>query len=557
MGSSTKKSKEITDIASEKNDDVQSVADVQAALNGGSEIGELRKLLVGSEELSEVLPEAVTRSSKKDSQLSEATLPVVEENIRESVIRNPKVLAEALFPVIGPAIRKAISAALSTMVQSFNQTLEHSVSPKSVGWRLEAMRTGKSFGEVVMLKTLLYRVEQVFLIHRETGILLQHVAQNPQDTEDADMISAMLTAITDFAHDSFKSTENATLDSLKISGLNVWIEGSHSAILAAVIRGNPPLDLRDTFITAIERIQFDYENELSGFEGNSELFASAQPVLERCLRSQAEEVKKPGLLSPLRLAMGVLGLIVLVTAGYFGWDYWRWSGLLKDIRNEPGYVLTDYQRGWFTHSVEGLRDPLAGDPQTLLSKNRYDSEDVALTFREFQDTNPKFVMERARVMLLPPDGVKLAFANGKLTSEGGSAKWRTEAARLAGFISGVRESDFVPDDSALISKIEGTKLQFKCATTELETNPDEIERAFVELARSGSYTIDIMGHADQTGTASINRTITRGRAEFVSKRIQGILNQESLSSNLKLNAVGSEEPTGECSVSFTIKPVNQ
>ncbi|NJM53355.1 MAG: hypothetical protein HC846_08145 [Blastocatellia bacterium] len=55
------------------------------------------------------------------------------------------------------------------MVQSLNQSLEHSISPKGLRWRIEAWQTGKSFAEVVMLNSLIYRVEEVFLIHRETG----------------------------------------------------------------------------------------------------------------------------------------------------------------------------------------------------------------------------------------------------------------------------------------------------------------------------------------------------------------------------------------------------
>jgi OOP family OmpA-OmpF porin len=216
---------------------------------------ELRKLIVNSEEVGEVLPAAVKRSTKKNERLAKATLPLVEENIRQSVANNPKVLAEALFPAIGPAIRKAIAQALSSMVQSLNQTLEYSVSPKGLGWRLEAFRTGKSFGEIVMLKTLLYRVEQVFLIHKETGLLLQHAVAGDKETQDADMVSAMLTAIEDFVQDSFKTSENATLDSLKVKELSVWIEHSPDAIIAGVIRGTPPLSLRETFSEAIEEIQ--------------------------------------------------------------------------------------------------------------------------------------------------------------------------------------------------------------------------------------------------------------------------------------------------------------
>ena len=61
------------------------------------------------------------------------------------------------------------------MLESLNTTLEHSLSWRSLRWRLDARRTGKSFAEIVLLNTLVYRVEQVFLIHRPSGLLLQHL----------------------------------------------------------------------------------------------------------------------------------------------------------------------------------------------------------------------------------------------------------------------------------------------------------------------------------------------------------------------------------------------
>ena len=39
-------------------------------------------------------------------------------------------------------------------------------------WRVESIRTGRPFAEIVLMHSLLYRVEQVFLIHRETGLVL-------------------------------------------------------------------------------------------------------------------------------------------------------------------------------------------------------------------------------------------------------------------------------------------------------------------------------------------------------------------------------------------------
>ena len=85
--------------------------------------------------------------------------------------RDPHVLADALFPVMGPAIRKSITETLRGMLESFNEALDNSFSLRGLKWRVEAMRTGKPFAEIVLMHSLLYRVEQVFLIHRETGLV--------------------------------------------------------------------------------------------------------------------------------------------------------------------------------------------------------------------------------------------------------------------------------------------------------------------------------------------------------------------------------------------------
>src|SRR6476646_5694967 len=107
---------------------------------------ELRTLLVGPEqrelrdlreyihdpaaqtrEVSRVLPDAIALRSD-DEQLTRALAPTVEEAITSSVRRDPRPLADALFPVIGPAIRKAIAHTLAGMIESLNRTLEQSVS---------------------------------------------------------------------------------------------------------------------------------------------------------------------------------------------------------------------------------------------------------------------------------------------------------------------------------------------------------------------------------------------------------------------------------------------
>src|ERR1035441_10362108 len=99
-----------------------------------------------------------------DERLASALRPTVESALRRSIRDEPKRWAEALFPILTPAIRLAVSAALRETVQTLNQLLEHSLSLESWRWRFEAWRTGRRFSEVMLLRTLVYRVEQVLLI---------------------------------------------------------------------------------------------------------------------------------------------------------------------------------------------------------------------------------------------------------------------------------------------------------------------------------------------------------------------------------------------------------
>ena len=198
-----------------------------------------------TEDVSEVVAEAIhMRRATGDQALADALAPTIQETLRESVRRDPHVLADALFPVMGPAIRKSITETLRSMLQSFNEALDNSFSARGIQWRIEAMRTGRPFAEIVMMHSLLYRVEQVFLIHRETGLVLNHLVAPTvaAQAQDPDLVAGMLSAIQQFVRDSFKSKDSESLASLNIGDLQVWVEESPNAILAAVVRGHAPAD---------------------------------------------------------------------------------------------------------------------------------------------------------------------------------------------------------------------------------------------------------------------------------------------------------------------------
>src|SRR5208282_6749079 len=222
-----------------------------------------------SEDLSKSIAEAIALRSKQDRKLQTTLQPLIEEALRISVARDPAMLATALFPIIGEAVRKAVAHALQGLFDSLNQLLGRGLSLESWKWRFEAWRTGKSFGEVALARSLNYRVEQVFLIHRETGLLLRHVTFGDGVVEDADMISGMLTAIQDFVRDSFGPRKSDDLEVMQVGEFKMWVQHGPLALLAAVVSGQPPPELRQVFVLELEGIHREFGPALQSYSGDA------------------------------------------------------------------------------------------------------------------------------------------------------------------------------------------------------------------------------------------------------------------------------------------------
>jgi OOP family OmpA-OmpF porin len=519
----------------------------------GEQFAELRTLLVGPEQrqlralqtrlddpaarardVSRVLPAAVELGTN-DPHLKRALAPTIEEAISASVRRNPRPLADALFPIIGPAIRKAIAATLSGMLESLNTTLEHSLSWRSLRWRLDARRTGRPFTEIVLLNTLVYRVEQVFLIHRPSGLLLQHVTAAGTSAQDADMVSGMLTAIRDFVQDSFEVADDEGLQTLKVGELSVWIEQSPHALLAVVIRGTAPPRLRATLQLALENIHAQYSDLLEPFDGDAARFEGARSLLETCLQQQFRPRSRPPHRSPTFLALIAL---VVIALGYWIFGTLRsrasWNGYIGALRAEPGLVVVETAREGGKYVVEGLRDPLAPDPASFLSRYDLSPDAVVGRWELYEALHPSLVLARARQRLRPPAGVDLEFRDGVLSAAGAApVAWIDDSARVGPALPGVARFDpgrtIDPTLRTLVASIEAAAPLFVKGTSTLAAGGEEVVRDQIArlrsldvLARLGSrhVTLELVGEADSDGAPDANLPLSESRASRVLQMLQ-------------------------------------
>lgn len=119
-------------------------------------------------------PDAALPSRTSREQVEEFTRAirvVVDRSLWESVRSQPQVLLEALTPGLLPTIKRMVAIFFSELVESVQNILEKSFSVTSLRYRFEAFRTGKSYAEMALLHSLLYRVEEVLLIDYKSGLL--------------------------------------------------------------------------------------------------------------------------------------------------------------------------------------------------------------------------------------------------------------------------------------------------------------------------------------------------------------------------------------------------
>jgi len=511
---------------------------VRAASTQRAEQGsmtELRKLVFGDDEkrVAAALPRAVTLRAQSDRKLAIAIEPLLADTLRDVATRHPEKLADALQPIIGSAVRKAVSAAFAALLQRVNQALEHRFSVKSLRWRLEAARTGRPFAEIVLLHSLVYRVEQVFLVHRPTGLLLAHAATDPEDVRDPDQVAAMINVIEKFVRDAFR--EGATLTRFEVGDLQGRSEIGAEAAITAVVRGSPPEEeLSRVLREALERIHLEFRDQLIDFHNDTSSFAPADEILKGCLVERRVDRRRslllPVLAGLLAIAIGFLiGRDVLQQRA----NHQQLRAYESALRAEPGVIVTGATRDGEHLILTGYRDPLAPDAAAILSARGLDPARATVRLQPFYSLDPRFVQPRVLAALSPPPTVAVTVERGTVRITGvASREWLLRARTAAGLLPGVtaveagnvREREAIDDIASARTRIERPSFLFATGSAELDraddVRLDALAREIDAVRKNGAaagvtarFVAD--AYADASGSTATNRALSRARADAI------------------------------------------
>jgi outer membrane protein OmpA-like peptidoglycan-associated protein len=391
----------------------------------------IRERQLRADDVADVLPEAFTREFlRAPARLKAAVRGTIEETLRESVHDDPRPIANAIFPVIGPAIRRYVTSSIRALAESLSRTIERGLSPRrQLAWRYRAWRSGISFGDYVLQRTFVYRVEHAYLIQAESGLLMGEAHLDEGTAMDSDAISGMLSALQSFVLDSFALEEGGQLRTADLGEYTLWAVHGPYAMLACAIRGTPGGELRQRLEASLDRIHLHYGRHLQRFDGDrDELPPALEEELENCLfRRHADDIDsaRPRVGWQAWLVIVLLAGLVLRAIGGQVEAALAQGRLERVLANTPGIVLTAIERERGRFAVHGLRDPLAPPLADLAADARLSVGRAIDRFSPYQSLDTSLVLRRLDRALGRPDSVQ----------------WQLDGAVLR--VSGTADGDWV------------------------------------------------------------------------------------------------------------------
>lgn len=300
--------------------------------------------------IDDVIVEA--RETKQDD-LSRALAPMLVKTIKSELKNNQAEMVEALYPITGQLVKSYVASAMRDLSKRMNRGLQSN----SFMLRLRSLSSGYSLAELRLAETQQLEVEELFLIRRGSGELLQRFPASLQSRSNSDIhMSGVLAAINDFAANAFQS-DGGHLRSFDVDDFTLFLRASPVYLLAAKCRGvaAPGVDglIDDQFLAAVGRL---HEAENAGVDqtGSTRVLADLKTRLEGRIADRHEELSTAGLpFNPLRALAGMAILALVAGGGWYAWTTWEVEQTRTAARNVIG--ATEAMHGYPVNLEVGPR----------------------------------------------------------------------------------------------------------------------------------------------------------------------------------------------------------
>lgn len=258
-------------------------------------------------------------------EMAEALGPVMGEAIRVQIRDSRQDMVEALYPVIGSTVQRAIAEFARELQRNIDARLKAVVGPRGVLRNLWARLRGVPTAQLVLRDAMPFAIQDIFVIQRDSGLLIAHHHVGDSSTVDSDLISGMLTAIRSFARDSFgQGQTDRELNEIQYGEQSIILQTGQAVYLAVVITGVEPSGLHARLHDFIAELHVRHGTALRAYAGDLDTAPDLKSDLARLMISATTPMETIDLPQPMRretrlaaIGCGTIGLLGIAAACFY------------------------------------------------------------------------------------------------------------------------------------------------------------------------------------------------------------------------------------------------
>lgn len=469
---------------------------------------------------------------QRDS-ISEALAPEMGRAIKAQIELERDSMVDALYPVIGSTISKY----MSDVIHSINEKVENTLSPEGIKRKIRAKMQSVSEAELILQESKEFATQAVFLIHKESGIVIAEAQPDSEQRMESEMVAGMLTAIRSFVNDCIvQSGEMSELDAIDYGEAKIILEVAGYSYLAVVVKGEPSkqfiAQVRQTLGTIVQR----YGKQVSEFDGDSATVPEAvRQLIEKLLQSSS---KAKASKRPMALLMVVLALL---SGAVIPWRVHEYrTSIDRGIEEQTAAALASApELSVYNIKVEAAAGALKLTGRVPNEYLRLKAEAIA------KNQVPAVAVDNQIIAVeVPPDPVLAAKEVERVTKmlnqrEGVSISTLYEAGNVT--VQGtVFETEDARQITQVLEEIPGVSSVF--STLKLKVNPLD-SRIYFDLgsaelhpgARSSKLVqikefmdeypeihLMVIGHSDKIGSRAKNQQLSIERAIAVKRALESM-----------------------------------
>lgn len=434
--------------------------------------------------LQPVLARLLTKKIRESKdEMAEALAPVMGTAIQKQISEAKETIIDALYPVIGQTIRKAVAEAMKNLARTVNQKIDRAFSFQLLSKKIKAKMSGVSTAEIVMNESLPFSVQDVFYIHKDSGVLLAQASSGSGQTRK-ELLSGMLTAIRNFSKSAFNQESGQNLHIIEYDDLHIHLEEGRYAYIAVVISGVAP----DAFSLKLHELENrchqEFSDHLRDFSGDIEPFHSAEKFMKETLSQFDQHPQMQPDSKPIgRYVFYTLILIAIFSTLWF-------TVIAKQFRSRPDRPTQANTR----------------------VKNTVELDDL------------KKLLNQSMEVSLPLDQVQFIVRDSILFMEGSIAD-EAVALNLGRAVATHTNYKLIVDRLTRKTDVQrylaSQHIYFEKGSASVTTANENIISELARYLKSKSFSkLILLGYSDPSGDEKTNQTISLQRAESVSRLLQ-------------------------------------